>query len=186
MPETLGLSQKLRATNGITEPCSLNKCNAEVRLISMVLMLCLQHRPLCNLTHNNYKASVLSEGQGFGPYVTRPFSAGHKMRLHFTYMYMIVCMQGSYGGGKGPGISPPPHPPHRPPLVGTYAYVCVNVLSHATIILLPSFLPPQLKIRYETLTCPVHNPFPTSLLSSLLVQQAAGLLLHHLCSSPAA
>ena len=53
MPEALGLSQKLRVTNEITQQCSLNKYNEEVRLNSLVLlkgMFCLQHRPVCNLT----------------------------------------------------------------------------------------------------------------------------------------
>ena len=68
--------------------------------VELEILEWVQTRVLLPWRHNNYKASVLSEGQGFGPYVTRPFSAGHKMRLHFTYMYMIVCMQGSYGGGK--------------------------------------------------------------------------------------
>ena len=43
------------------------------------------------------------------------------------------------------------------PIVGTHTYACVSVLSHTTIILLPSCSPPpppppQLKILYETLT----------------------------------
>ena len=39
------------------------------------------------------------------------------------------------------------------PLVGTHAYMCMSVLSHAIIILLSprSPPPPQLKILYETL-----------------------------------
>ena len=37
------------------------------------------------------------------------------------------------------------------PLVGMHTYMCVNVLLHATIILLPSYFPPQLKILYEIL-----------------------------------
>ena len=37
------------------------------------------------------------------------------------------------------------------PLVGTYTYACMSILSHTTIILLPSCFPPsQLKILYET------------------------------------
>ena len=38
------------------------------------------------------------------------------------------------------------------PLVGMHTYMCMSVLSHATIILLPLCFLPQLKILYETLT----------------------------------
>ena len=53
------------------------------------------------------------------------------------------------GGGGGGGVS------LQTPLVGMHTYACVSVLSHATIILLPSCSsPPKLKILYETLnTC---------------------------------
>ena len=53
------------------------------------------------------------------------------------------------------------------PLVGTHAYVCMSVLSHATIILLPSCSPlPHLKYLYET--------------SHELAERAPILLLHKL------
>ena len=61
------------------------------------------------------------------------------------------------------------HAPHTP-LVGTHAYVCVEVLSHTTIILLPPCFPPpppppKLKILYGTIfTYPslhtVHSAIP--------------------------
>ena len=65
MPEALGLSQKLRATNGITEQCSMNECNAEVRLISMVLlkgMLCLQHQSYTTITRLQYFQKAKDSG----------------------------------------------------------------------------------------------------------------------------
>ena len=54
-------------------------------------------------------------------------------------LYVFVCR--GWGGGWCGGM----------PLVGTHVYACISMLLYATIILLPSCSPPQLKILYETL-----------------------------------
>ena len=106
--------------------------HAYVRNEVMLVWSSLRLTPIIRVSYRGGGTGIPPQPQSHLPPLPR--------NLEIEYGYYCCAFLG--GGGKACPKTPP---------VGTHTYTCVSVLSHATIILLPSCFTPQLKILYETL-----------------------------------